>query len=123
MKKTAYLSPSPDLLQRIITRIHKEERVLVLKKLIIFSLTLVGSIVAFVPATGMLVSQLQSSEFMSFASLIFSDSGAVLTYWRSFLMVILQTLPAISIAFFLAVLLTFLQSVKSVARNVKLILN
>jgi len=108
------------LFEKIIQRIHKEERVLVLRKVIIFSITLVISFVTFFPAFGMLMIDFNQSGFLNFFSLAFSDSSTVIKYWQSFTMTLLEALPALSLALLLAILLTFLQSIKSLTKYAKL---
>jgi len=115
------IQPPKGLLKRILKRIHKEERLLAFRKVIIFSIMLTGSLVGFVPSLKMLLSDLGSSGFDSFFSLILSDFSAVVTYWQSFTMILLETLPALSLALFLAVLLILLQSIKSLTKNLKII--
>jgi len=115
------IQPPKGLLERILKRIHKEERFLVLRKVIIFSVMLIGSLVGFVPSLKMLLSDFGSSGFVNFFSLIFSDFSVITTYWRSFAMILLETLPALSLALFLAVLLIILQSMKSLIKNLKII--
>ncbi len=115
------INPPQGLLEKIIKRIRRKERVLVLRKTVIFSATLVLSVVCFVPAFKILLSNASQSGFINFFSLIFSDFSSVATYWKSFAMTLLETLPAVSLAFFMAVLLTFLQSIKSLTKNIKLI--
>lgn len=115
------IQPPKGLFERILKRIHKEERLLVLRKVIIFSVMLVGSLVGFVPSLKMLLSDFSSSGFVNFFSLIFSDPSAVAMYWRSFTMILLETLPALSLTLFLTVLLILLQSIKSLTRNLKII--
>ena len=113
------MEPPIGLLEKILKRIHKEERILVVRRLVIFSTTLLFSVAGFIPATKMLLSDFSQSGFLRFFSLIFSDFPTVATYWQSFTMTLLQTLPALSLALFLAVLLTFLQSIKSLTKDVK----
>jgi ABC-type spermidine/putrescine transport system permease subunit I len=113
--------PPKGLLEKILKRIHKEERLLVFKKIIIFSVMLMGSLAGLVPALRMLLSDFSRSGFVSFFSLIFSDPSVVAMYWRSFTMILLETLPALSLALFLAVLLILLQSIKSLTRSLKII--
>ena len=114
------IEPPIGLFEKIINRIHKEERVLVLRRIIIFSTTLVISLIGFFPALSLLMSGLNQSGFLNFFSLMFSDSSTIMTYWQSFAMVLLQTLPALSLALFLSVLLTLLQSIKSLTKYAKL---
>lgn len=112
-----YIEPPTGLMEKILKRIHKEERILVLRRVILFSLLFVGSITGFFPTLNMLVSDFNQSGFLKFLSLTFSDFSAVTTHWQSFAMVLLQTLPALSLALFMAVLLAFLQSVKSLTHE------
>jgi hypothetical protein len=76
-----------------------------------------------VPSLKILLSDFSQSGFIHFFSLMFSDFPAVTTYWQSFTMILLESLPAVSLALFLAVVLVFLQSVKSLNRDVKFIIN
>jgi hypothetical protein len=115
--------PSPELFVKIMKRIRKEERILFFKRIAIFSVMLMASGVAFVPAIKMLVQESQTSGFIYFVSLAFSDFAVVKTYWQSFSLTLLETLPALSVAFCLAVLLTFLQSIKSLSKNIKSVYN
>jgi hypothetical protein len=116
------IEPPAYLYEKIMKRIHKEERLLVLRRVILFSITLTGSVVAFFPSFNMLISDFNQSGFLHFLSLTFSDFSIVATYWKSFTIILLESLPALSLALFLAVLLTFLQSIKSLARDVKTII-
>ncbi len=116
--------PREGLLDKIISRIHYEERALAVRnKIMIFSLTLVFSITALVSVSRLLVSDFDSSGFAQFFSLLFSDFPAISMYWQSFVFTLLETLPAISLVSFLALLLLLLQSLKSLIINVKIIKN
>ena len=115
------IEPPKGLLGKIIKRIHKEERLLVFRRVTIFSITLAISLLAFVPTFKILISDFSQSGFINFFSLIFSDFYAVTTYWKSFTMILLETLPTVSLALFLAVVLLLLQSVKSLTKNIKII--
>ena len=117
------IEPPSGLLNKILKRIHKEERLLVLRRTIIFSITLVGSLIALIPSFNMLSSDFTRTGFISFLSLMFSDFSSVTLYWQSFMMILLETLPAISLVLFLAVVLIFLQSLKSLTKDIKMIKN
>ena len=118
---TFNIEPPEELLEKILKRIHREERFLVFRKTIIFSATLVISLIGFIPSFKMLISDINQSGFASFFSLIFSDFSSIATYWQNFAMILLETLPAVSFAIFLAVILTLLQSAKSLFKNLKII--
>jgi len=119
---TLKIEPSKELLPRILKRIHKEERVLVLKKIIISSAVFLGSLAGLIPSVKILLSDFSRSGFLSFFSLMFSDFSTIAKYWQSFAMILLETLPVISLALFLAVLLTFLQSIKFLTKEVRTII-
>ena len=123
MTDNFYLEPSTGLLEKILKRIHKEERVLVLRRTIIFSITSILSVFALIPSFIILSSDFNQSGFLNFSSLIFSDFSSVATYWKSFSLILLETLPIFSLALFLAVLLTFLESIKHLTKDVKIIIN
>ena len=118
---TFNVEPPKGLLGKILKRIRKEERLLVFRKVIIFSVTLAGSLIGLVPSFKILLSDFSKSGFFSFFSLMFSDFSTIGKYWQSFLMILLETLPAASLALFLAVILILLQSAKSLTTNIKII--
>jgi ABC-type phosphate/phosphonate transport system permease subunit len=118
---TNNIDPSPELFAKIMKRIRREERFLVLRHAVIFSATLLVSGAAFVPVFKMLSSDFAQSGFFNFFSLVFSDFSVVISYWQNFALILLETLPVISLALFLAVLITFLQSLKSLTKDIKII--
>jgi len=118
--ENSYINPPQGLLEKVLKRIRKEERVLVLRRTVIFSLTLLASLIGFIPSLNILLSNFNNSGFTSFFSLIFSDFSSVATYWQSFALILLESLPAVSLAIFLAVVLTLLQSIKSLTENIKI---
>ena len=115
--------PSPELFLKIMKRIRREERILAFKKIGLLSVISLASVVAFVPAIKMLVQEAQSSGFVQFASLAFSDFEVLKAYWQNFALTILETIPAVALALCLAILLTLLQSIKSLSKNIKTISN
>ena len=116
-----YIEPPIGLFDKILNRIHKEERVLVIKKVIWLSITFFGSLVSFILTLRMLLSDFDQSGFLRFFYLVFSDFSTVTTYWQSFGMILLETLPAVSLILFLTVTLILLQSLKSLTKNIKII--
>lgn len=115
------MEPPKGLLEKILKRIHKEERLLVLKRVIIFSIMFLASLAGLVPSMKILLSDFSKSGFINFSSLMFSDFSTVMTYWQSFAMILLESLPAVSLALFLVVLVILLQSTKSLIKNIKII--
>lgn len=120
---TPFKSPEPPegLFEQIMRRVHKEERLLAVKRMIVFSLGLIGSAIAFFPALQTMRGVFAESGFMEFFSLLFSDAGLVMTYWQNFIMTLLESLPVISLSIFLAVIFVFLESFKFLAMDIKFI--
>jgi hypothetical protein len=55
-----------------------------------------------------LVNSLKGSGFYDYASLVFSDSGAVLMYWKEFFLSFVESLPILGLAAFVALAVVFL---------------
>ena len=118
---TYYIEPPADLLEKILLRVHRERRLFILKRIIIFSITLAGSAVGFIPAVKMLLSDFNHSGFLQFSALVFSDFSTMAAHWNSFLLTLAQTLPVISLAMVSVALLIFLQSAVSLVKNIKIL--
>jgi len=116
------LQAPEELFGKIMERIHRQERLAALRKrLIIFSIGLIASLAAFIPALRLMQQSLAESGFAQFFSLIFSDFGIVLTYWQNFALTLLESLPVLSVAAFLATIFIFLESLKFLVRDTKAI--
>ena len=117
------INPPNGLLEKVLKRVHREQRLLVLRRITIFSTTLILSLAGLIPSFKILLSDFSQSGFISFSSLMFSDFSAIMAHWQSFSMALLETLPAVSLALFLAVILVLLHSAKSLTKNIKIIVN
>ncbi len=110
------------IFERVMAHIRLEQRFLTIKRrLMIFSFGFVGSAIALVPVFKLTQSSFAESGFLHFISLIFSDFGITVSYWQSFAMSLLETLPAMSLAILLAVIFIFLESLRFLARDIKFI--
>jgi len=119
MRKNYFIDPPEGLFKRITECIHKKQCVLDARHRIIFSVLLVASAVSFLPALKLLQADLSESGFLSFFSLLFSDFFALASAWQSFALILLETIPALSLALFLAVIVVFLQSLKLLTQNMR----
>jgi hypothetical protein len=114
--------PPAGLFGRVMSRIGEERRLSAARRrFAVFSFVFLAAGAALVPAFRMLQTGLSESGFTEFFSLVFSDSGAVFAYWRSFVFALLESLPAMSAAAFLGALFVFLQSLKFLARDTKVV--
>lgn len=118
-KGLMYITPPEGLLERIMARIKKEERVLLIKKVALFSAAALGSLFALIPAFQYALQEFHQSGFYQYLSLLFSDSGVVLVYWKEFAMSLAESLPVLGILVFLSAVFVFLGSVKLAINNIK----
>jgi len=117
------IEPPEGLLEKIMTRIDKEKRLLaVRRRIIVFSVLLASSILLANPAVKILASEAGESGFFQFFSLIFTDTGIIFTSLRYFSMALLETAPVIGFMAVLSVALVFLWALKNLFSNVKNIL-
>lgn len=114
--------PPAGLFEKIMRRIDAEQKLFsARRRIFIFSIGLVGSVIALVPTFQMARTALVESGFTQFFSLIFSDSGVIASYWRNFALTLLEVLPAGVIALFLVSVFVFLGSLKFLARDIEII--
>lgn len=117
---SASSEPSPNLVGKVIQRIRSEQRLAASKwRVALFAVSLLASAVAFIPAFRMMQSGFTESGFMQFFSLLFTDFSIVMTYWKSFGLTLLETLPVVSLSVFFTIVLVFLESFVQLVKNTK----
>jgi len=104
---------SPDFLgSRILLRID-QERVKRLKRQVLITRIVGGlSFVSFFPILINLISQMQNSGFWNYLSLLFTDTGIVMTYWKQFSMSLIEAAPIFPLTLILFSLLGLSISLK-----------
>lgn len=107
----------PGLLDKVLCRIRREERVSALKRISVFSAGFFGSAVVLIPAFQAARADFVQSGFSHFISLIFSDPGIVVSFWNEFVFSILESLPVLSVIFLLVAIFVFLGSARMLAKN------
>lgn len=91
--------PPARLCQKIMRRIEMEENLMIAKrKLVLFSMMLMASVVSLFPFFQMARTELMESGFTDYLSLLFSDFGEITRSWQSFGLALLESLPAMSLA-------------------------
>jgi hypothetical protein len=101
--------PKADLYDRIINRINNEEKLIILKrKLFLRFFGLFLSVFALVPLIFRLFSDIASSGFTQFLSLLFSDFNIVMADIGDYVLSLLESAPALSLSLTLAALLATL---------------
>jgi len=86
------------------------------KKVVYFTLALFVSFAAFLAVGAALQSVLVQSELLRILSLVFSDPKDILANWQDFSFLILESLPAVSLAIFFVAFFIFLGSLKYVSK-------
>jgi ABC-type spermidine/putrescine transport system permease subunit I len=116
------IEPPEGLLARIMEKIRQEKNIMAVKRrLVVFFFGFLASAAAMIPVFNLVQTEISQSGFLQFFSLVFSDFGAVIVYWRTFAMSLLETIPAVSVAMFLAVIFVFLASFKLLVKNMKIV--
>ncbi len=107
------------LVEKAMSRIHKERQQKARRRFFVFAASLVMSLVAMVPVFALAKASFVESGFVRFFSLLFSDFQVVAGDWRNFGAILLETLPVASTVYLFAVLFWFLGSTKSLIKNIK----
>lgn len=116
--------PPEGFLNKIMEQVHRGKQLRILKwQLVFFAVILITSAMSAVPAYQFAQASLAESGFMEFASIAFTDIRIILPYWESFASALIESLPIMSIALFLFIIFAFLESLKYVAKDIKLIKN
>ncbi len=116
--------PSPDLPEGlfgvVLAKIAARKKARIKFHLAIFALTSVISLAALVPALTSLSRGFSNSGFMEFLSLTFSDFRIVSAYWQNYVLSLLEALPVLETAIFLAILLSLIESLRLTIRDLKI---
>ena len=112
--------PTEGLLSQVLARIEYEKKLSATKKkLVVFLLIFLTSLVAVIPTFQTLRTGFIDSGFIQFFGLLFSDFDIISNYWQNFTLSLLETLPVLNILIFLAVSFSLLESLKLMTREIK----
>jgi len=100
-----------------LTRIAHARLARARRMLVLHSTLFVASFVALIPATQYFLSELSRSDIFQYLSLLFSDGGAVMTYWQDFSLLVLESLPVLGVVVLLSTLLALVASARTVLRD------
>jgi hypothetical protein len=113
------IEPPFGLKERILKKIRQEQRLAIIKtRIVIFSVGLISSIFAFIPALNLLINELNRSGFTKFFSLISSDLSFVAEYWQIFSLSLLESLPVVGLIAFFGVIFVLLVSLKNLSKGI-----
>jgi hypothetical protein len=112
--------PSGVLLDKIMEGIRKEKKFRqTRRRVVLFSIGLVLSLSAIVPAYDLFLGQIAQTGFGDFISLIWSDYEIIINYWGVFSLALLESFPVAESVVFLTVIFLVLGSFGFLAREAK----
>ena len=116
-KKASY-KPNPNLALNIWDEISLKSKRRAQLKFGAFSIIGFMSFLGLIPAFEALFNNLSRSGFYEYFSLIFSDGGTILSYWKEFLFSLVESLPTMSIALTLSLICICFFSLKYLVRQI-----
>lgn len=118
------IEPPIGLLQKIMSRIDKEEKISSLKKRIFI---LVGGMIGSLAVFGYVFSAARTaaieSGFADYFSLIFSNPSIIFNYWNNFLGTLLESFPVTEAALLLVLTFAIFQILRHMTKDMKVINN
>lgn len=109
--------PSKDLQKNIILQIRKEEYRRAKNYLIASFATVVVSVVGVVFSIRYVLQGISEASFYRYMSLLFSDPDIVLSYWRQFMLSLVESLPFFAITLVLVATVAFMISIRAFAQS------
>jgi len=107
-----------NLAENVWQAIVLHDKCIVRVKLWAFSIIGFASLVGLVPAFKALSSDFVQSGFYEYFSLIFSDSGLILSYWKELFFSLAESLPTISIILTLSLLFICFLSLRYLMKQI-----
>lgn len=117
------IEPRDGLYTAVIMRIENQKRKEARFRFVYASTAGILALTLFVPVVQYFISELSKSGFYQYLSLISSDGGTALTYWKEFSLSLAESLPVLSITAVLALVFVLLITLKSVIRDSKTLFN
>ena len=116
-KKTSY-EPEPELAQMVWSAIIARDEKATNLKLWAFAFMGLTSLSGLVFTFKTLFTDMARSGFYEYFSLLFSDTGSILSYWKEFTFSLAESLPIISILCVLSLLLVSFLSLKYLMKQI-----
>jgi hypothetical protein len=113
--------PSIDLYEKIVKKIDLRRKITSRRRFFVFSILFALSLFAIIPSVKMLINDFSSSGFLQFLSLLFTDSTTILNYWKSFALILLESLPIMSTVIFFGAVFVMLESIRFLSKDIKFV--
>jgi len=111
------INPPSDLLGVILAKIDREIRRKAIIRFTLTSLTSIASLVGMIFAISFVSKEISQLGTYQYISLIFFDGNAILSYWKEFVMLVVESLPVTGMIAVLVATFTLLGSVKIATKN------
>ena len=111
------VDPPEELSARVLLSIQAEKQRIACIRLYLFGTVSAVSFVALFPALQYTFSEIASSGFNDYASLIFSDTASLLPYWKEFTLSLVETLPVFGLIISLGLVFVLLESLRNTIKN------
>lgn len=109
-------APRPGALERVLASLYARQQQSRLWRVRVFAATASLSVIALIPAAISLARAFAASNFAAYVSLAFSDSSVLASYWKEIGVSLVESLPAVSLMLTLALIGTFLWSLRGMVR-------
>ncbi|MES2014547.1 MAG: hypothetical protein V4437_01895 [Patescibacteria group bacterium] len=118
LKRAEHAAPNSELASRIIARIERAKLEHERMRAIFFGTATLTSAIAFIPALMFGAFELSHSAFYEYASLLFTDSGTLVTLWREIGLALIESAPLFGAITILSVLFVFLTSARGLTKHI-----
>ncbi|MHB9019783.1 MAG: hypothetical protein ACYC3G_02860 [Minisyncoccota bacterium] len=116
-KNLREIDPPEYLSGRILAKIELHKKRMARVKFFLFEGAGLVSLAIALASFKFAIDDFSQSGFSSYASLIFSDLGMVISYWKDFVMLLAESIPLLWFTAFLASILIMLESIKNALKN------
>jgi hypothetical protein len=113
------IEPSLNLKNSIINKIKKEEMKMTIYKIVISSVVSLTSVLVAIIFVINIIQDASQSGLTNYLSLLLSDGASILSYWQSYALSIVESLPIIPITIVFASIWIFVWSISSVIDTFK----
>lgn len=115
------VEPPQNLLSKIILSVQRQEKFLLKKRCAFLLVGWMGSAALLFWAAQSVADGFIESGFLKFFALIFSDFKIIAVYWQSYFLSLSEALPTASLIVFFVSFLIFINFLKPLAKNVKIV--
>ena len=111
--------PPERLYGNILARIEREKIRAARIRFALLGTTALASVVALIPAYQYAASEFSQSGFSQYLSIVFSDSGIAVVYWKEFALTLAESAPVFGAAVLLSAILALFGSAALTIKNAR----